>query len=145
MLICTMVRSCGRLSLLMSGLFLAMVSPCKAQAPGPSVVRVASDGSAQYKTVQAAVNAVPATGGTVLIAPGIYREQVIINQSYVTLRGTGANPAATVLVDDTSQGTRGTKPSYATVHVLGSDFHASNLTFQNDFNRTHEQVFAGSQ
>jgi pectin methylesterase-like acyl-CoA thioesterase len=63
----------------------------------------------------------------------------------VTLRGTGPNPAATILVDDTSQGTRGTKPSYATVHVLGSDFRAFNLTFQNDYNRTHEQGFAGSQ
>jgi pectin methylesterase-like acyl-CoA thioesterase len=145
MLICTMVCSYGTLGLLTSSLFLAIAPLCKAQAPGPSAFRVAADGSAQYKTVQAAVDAVPATGGTVLIAPGIYREQVIINQSYVTLRGTGANPAATILVDDTSQGTRGTKPSYATVHVLGSDFHAFNLTFQNDFNRTHEQAFAGSQ
>ncbi|WP_158789783.1 pectinesterase family protein [Granulicella sp. L46] len=145
MLICTMVRRYGALGLLTSGLFLAIGLHCKAQAPMPSVFRVAADGSAQYKTVQAAVDAVPPTGGTVLIAPGIYREQVIINQSHVTLRGTGANPAETILVDDTSQGTRGTKPSYATVHVLGSDFHAFNLTFQNDFNRTHEQAFAGSQ
>jgi pectin methylesterase-like acyl-CoA thioesterase len=29
--------------------------------------------------------------------------------------------------------------------VLGDDFHAENITFQNDFNRTHEQVSAGSQ
>lgn len=145
MLICTMVRSYRTLGLLISGLLLAIASPCKPQAPGQSVFRVAADGSAQYITVQAAVDAVPATGGTVLIAPGIYREQVIVNQSNVTLRGTGPNPAATILVDDTGQGTRGTKPSYATVHVLGSDFHAFNLTFQNDFNRTHEQGFAGSQ
>lgn len=48
MLICTMVRSYGRLGLLTSGLFLAIASPCKAQAPGPSVFSVASDGSAQY-------------------------------------------------------------------------------------------------
>ena len=54
-------------------------------------------------------------------------------------------PGKTIIVDDTSQGTRGTKPSYATVHVLGDDFHAENITFQNDFNRTHEQVSAGSQ
>ncbi len=145
MLICTMVRSFGTLGLLASGFFLAIASPCKAQPSGPTVFRVAADGSAQYKTVQAAVDAIPATGGTVLIAPGTYREQVIINQSHVTLRGTGANPEATILVDDTSQGTRGSKPSYATVHVLGNDFRAFNLTFQNDFNRTHAQVFAGSQ
>ncbi len=145
MLICTMVRRSDTLAFLTSLLFFAIASPCKGEVPGSSIFRVAADGSSQYKTVQAAVDAVPATGGTILIAPGTYREQVIINQSHVTLRGTGADPAATTLVDDTSQGTRGIKPSYATVHVLGNDFHAFNLTFQNDFNRTHEQVSAGSQ
>ena len=29
--------------------------------------------------------------------------------------------------------------------MLGDDFRAENITFQNDFNRTHEQVSAGSQ
>lgn len=80
-----------------------------------------------------------------LIAPGTYREQIIVNQSHVTLQGTGPTPDSVVLVDDTSQGTRGSKPSYATVHVLGDDFHARNLTFENDFNRTHEQAQSGSQ
>ena len=145
-LICIMVRRSGPLARLMSLLFLAVASqPSNAQATRSPVFRVAADGSAQYKTVQAAIDAVPATGGTVVIAPGTYREQVIIHQSNVTLRGMGAAPAATILVDDTSQGTRGNKPSYATLHVLGNDFHAFNLTLQNDFNRTHEQVSAGSQ
>jgi pectin methylesterase-like acyl-CoA thioesterase len=107
--------------------------------------RVAPDGQGDYATVQSAIDHVPATGGTLLIAPGTYREQVIINQSHVTLRGTGPDPGSTIIVDDTSQGTRGTKPSYATVHVLGDDFRADDITFQNDFNRTHEQVSQGSQ
>src|ERR1700678_2128334 len=90
MLIYTMVRRYGRLALLTSWLFLAIALPCKAQASESSVLRVAADGSAQYKTVQAAVDAVPPTGGTVLIAPGTYREQVIINQcsSEVTISRT---------------------------------------------------------
>lgn len=120
------------------------VSAVYAQHNGPTLY-VAADGSAKYQTVQAAIDDVPATGGIVLIAPGTYREQVIINQSGITLRGTGPDPSSTILVDDTSQGTRRAKPSYATVHVLGDDFHADNITFQNDFNRTHEQVSAGSQ
>ncbi|MGA1982400.1 MAG: pectinesterase family protein [Acidobacteriaceae bacterium] len=114
-------------------------------AQGLPTFRVAADGTAEYSTVQSAIDHVPATGGTVLIAPGTYREQVIINQSHVTLKGTNPDPGKTIIVDDTSQGTRGSKPSYATVHVLGDDFHAENITFQNDFNRTHEQVSAGSQ
>jgi len=110
-----------------------------------STFHVAADGTGEYSTVQSAIDHLPATGGIVLVAPGTYREQVIINLSHVTLKGTGSDPGKTIIVDDTSQGTRGSKPSYATVHVLGDDFRAENITFQNDFNRTHEQVSAGSQ
>ncbi|HEX9199512.1 MAG TPA: pectinesterase family protein [Acidobacteriaceae bacterium] len=117
----------------------------KANDKGTPTFHVAADGSAEYTTVQSAIDRVPATGGVVVIAPGTYREQVIINQSHVTLKGSGSDPDKTVIVDDTSHGTRGTKPSYATVHVLGDDFHAENITFENDFNRTHQQVNAGSQ
>jgi pectin methylesterase-like acyl-CoA thioesterase len=116
-----------------------------AAAPSALTVRVAADGKGDTTTVQSAIDRLPATGGIVLVAPGTYREQVIIDQSHVTIKGTGSDPGQTILVDDTSQGTRGNKPSYATVHVLGNDFRAENITFQNDFNRTHEQVSAGSQ
>lgn len=138
----------GRCSLslavcLVPGLLLAAHARVK-DASRPTL-HVAADGSAEYRTIQAAVDHLPAAGGTILVAPGTYREQVIINEPDVTLRGTGSHPQDTVIVDDTSQGTRGSKPSYATVHVLGDRFHAANLTFQNDFNRTHEQVSAGSQ
>ncbi len=115
----------------------------KAAKPGVPAIHVAADGSAEYSTVQAAIDHVPATGAIVLVAPGTYREQVIVNQSNVTIKGTGTDPSKTIIVDDTSQGTRGNKPSYATVHVLGDNFRAENITFQNDFNRTHEQVNAG--
>jgi pectin methylesterase-like acyl-CoA thioesterase len=117
----------------------------KINGPHVPVFRVAADGSAEYNSVQSAIDHVPATGGLVLIAPGSYREQVIINQSHVTLKSADPDPGKTIIVDDTSQGTRGNKPSYATVHVLGDDFRAENITFQNDFNRTHEQASAGSQ
>ncbi len=117
----------------------------KAAKPGVPAIHVATDGSAEYSTVQAAIDHVPATGAVVLVAPGTYREQVIVNQSNVTIKGTGTDPSKTIIVDDTSQGTRGNKPSYATVHVLGDNFRAENITFQNDFNRTHQQVNAGSQ
>ncbi len=117
----------------------------QAQRARIATLHVAADGTGDYSTVQAAIDHLPATGGLVVVAPGTYREQVVINQSHVTIQGAGSDPGKTTVVDDTSQGTRGSKPSYATVHVLGDDFHATNITFQNDFNRTHEQVSAGSQ
>ncbi|HEY4379484.1 MAG TPA: pectinesterase family protein [Acidobacteriaceae bacterium] len=139
-----MLRSSGVPSVTLSFIALALcIGGGTASCQRP--FRVTADGSGDYSTVQAAIDHLPATGGVVLVAPGTYREQVIIKQSHVTLKGTGTDSGKTILVDDTSQGTRGTKPSYATVHVLGDDFHATNLTFQNDFNRTHEQVSAGSQ
>jgi pectin methylesterase-like acyl-CoA thioesterase len=116
-----------------------------ATAHAQKTYKVAPDGTADYKTVQAAIDSIPAEGGIVLIAPGSYREQVVIKQSHVTLRSLSTDPTKTIIVDDTSQGTRGTKASYVTVHVLGDDFHAENITFENDFNRTHEQAAAGSQ
>ncbi|MBW4040377.1 MAG: pectin esterase [Acidobacteria bacterium] len=124
-----------------------MATPVSAEIvpPADPAFYVAADGTGDYYSVAAAIRKVPMTGGLVMIAPGTYREQVIIPQSHVTLRSAKADPSRTVIVDDTSQGTRGTKESYATVHVLGDDFHAENITFENDFNRTHQQVFAGSQ
>ena len=150
MLFCVMVRPNNLLLTRFSALTIVLwagsgSAVCQPKHGGMPTLRVAANGGGDYSTVQAAIDHLPATGGVVLVAPGTYREQVIINQSHITLKGTGADPGQTIVVDDTSQGTRGTKPSYATVHVLGDDFHAENITFENDFNRTHEQVSAGSQ
>ena len=46
---------------------------------------------------------------------------------------------------DQSAGSTGSTFRSATVEVRAPDFRASNLTFANDFNRTHEQVPQGSQ
>jgi pectin methylesterase-like acyl-CoA thioesterase len=150
MLFCDMVRPnrllLATFSAMMIVLWAGGGSVCRAEKHvSVPVLRVAVNGGGDYSTVQAAIDHLPATGGVVLVAPGTYREQVIIHSSQVTIKGTGSDPSQTIIVDDTSQGTRGTKPSYATVHVLGDDFHATNITFENDFNRTHEQVSAGSQ
>lgn len=113
--------------------------------PADKIFYVAADGTGDYHSIQSAIDRVPAEGDLVLVAPGTYREQVIIRQSHVTLKSSNPDPAKTVIVDDTSQGTRGNKESYATVHVLGDDFHAENITFENDFNRTHQQAYSSSQ
>ena len=113
--------------------------------PAPTTpLRIAADASADFTTVQAAVDAsIP--GATLLLAPGIYREKVVINTPRLTLRGAGLQPSDTVIVLDQSAGSTGSTFRSATVEVRAPDFHASNLTFANDFNRTHEQVQQGSQ
>ncbi|MEV1243557.1 pectinesterase family protein [Nonomuraea sp. NPDC050022] len=98
---------------------------------------VAADGSGTYRTVQAAVDAVPAGNAsrvTITIAPGSYREIVRVpsNKPYITLQGLGSSAAQTVIVNNHYAGQYGTFNS-ATAFVDGHDFIATNLTISNDF------------
>ncbi len=98
---------------------------------------VAADGTGDYYSVQTAINHVPAAGGLVLVAPGTYRERVLIPQSHVTLKSANPDPRKTVIVFDLSRATQTSAPGSATVRVRGDSFTAENITFENDFARTH--------
>jgi pectin methylesterase-like acyl-CoA thioesterase len=91
------------------------------------------------------LNRVPQSGGLVLVAPGTYRERVVVKQNHVTLKSANPDARKTVIVFDLSKGTQGTQQGIATVRVRGDDFTAENITFENDFNRTHKQENQGSQ
>jgi pectin methylesterase-like acyl-CoA thioesterase len=106
---------------------------------------VAQDGSGDYTTVQAAVNAVPANNTarhTIKIKPGTYRELVTVpaNKPFVSFVGTTGNAADVVITYDNASGTP--KPdgsgTYGTtgsssVFIDGNDFVAQHLTFANSF------------
>jgi pectin methylesterase-like acyl-CoA thioesterase len=105
-----------------------------------TTLTVASDGTANYKTVQAAVNAAPANSTsrvTITIKAGTYRENVVIpsNKPYLTFEGLGSTAAATVIVNNKPASTAGTTGS-ATVYVQAKEFYAKNLTFNNDYDET---------
>src|SRR5207249_8335682 len=73
-------------------------------------ITVAADGSGQYRTVQAATDAVPAnspTQVTIDIRPGTYRGVVNIPSSKPNIRlaGVGSDPAEVVIVENHSAGT----------------------------------------
>ncbi|WP_175407775.1 pectinesterase family protein [Streptomyces sp. TRM64462] len=128
-----------------------------ATAAAATTLTVAKDGSGQYTSVQAAVNAVPA-GNTsrvvIQIKPGTYRETVTVpsNKPHVTFQGTGASRKDTVIVYGNAagtpkpggSGTYGTSGS-ATVAVLADDFQARNLTVSNDFDEAANQHMSGHQ
>ncbi|WP_182277027.1 pectinesterase family protein [Granulicella sp. 5B5] len=98
-----------------------------------------------FKTVQAAVDAAPAGGSIILIAPGVYREKLHITTNGIELKGTGKSPEKVVLTwDDGARYVGGTKNS-GSVNVTADDFTAENLTIQNDFERTHDRSEEGSQ
>ncbi|WP_308170103.1 pectinesterase family protein [Acrocarpospora catenulata] len=109
-------------------------------SPSPSATTptVAADGTGRYRTVQAAIDAVPANNTSrvvITIKPGTYREIVTVNKPYVTLQGLGSTAAQTVIVNNRSAYTSGTSGSYTMV-VSGRDFAGTNLTVSNDFDET---------
>ncbi|MET9777356.1 pectinesterase family protein [Streptomyces sp. NPDC006367] len=122
-----------------------------------TTLTVAKDGSGQYKTVQAAVDAVPANNASrvvIAVKPGTYRETVKVpsNKPHVTIQGTGSSRKQTVITYDNAagtpkpdgSGTYGTSGS-ATVAVEADDFQARNLTIANDFDEAANQSLSGHQ
>lgn len=132
-------------------------SVAAASTAAATTLTVAKDGSGQYSSVQAAVNAVPAgnTARTVIaIAPGTYRELVKVpsTKQNVTLQGTGSSRRSTVIVYDNASGTQkpdGSGPygtgGSATVAAEGDGFQARNLTIANDFDEAAHQDMNGLQ
>ena len=116
---------------------------CLAADVGRSTV--AADGSADFKTVQSAVDAAPAGGAVIFIRPGIYREKLVVNKAHIQLRGTGSDASKVVLTYDDSAGTAGGTTKSASVTVAGEDFYAGNLTIENTFSRIRALTQEGSQ
>lgn len=106
---------------------------------------VAQDGSGNYRTVQAAINAVPSGNSgtfTITVKPGDYHEIVNVpsNKPYITLVGSTGRASDVVIEYNNASGT--SKPGGGTYGTAGSasvtisahDFTARNLTFANTFN-----------
>ena len=104
------------------------------------MIIVAKDGTGDFTSLQAAIDALPETPGdspsVVLIRPGIYREKVVIHRDSVRL--IGEDPENTVLTwnacakDQYEDGTEKTTFLSATLMTTGRDIEVSNLTVRND-------------
>ncbi|SPE40920.1 Endo-polygalacturonase/pectinesterase [Candidatus Sulfopaludibacter sp. SbA3] len=113
--------------------------------PEDKTLYVAASGTGDYYSIQRAIDVTPAEGAVISIAPGTYRETLKITKPNIHLRGPYSDPSKTVIVFDNSAGSTGSTFRSATVEVSGDNFFAENLTFSNDFNRTHPQLPTGSQ
>ena len=110
-----------------------------------STLYVAADGSGDFYSIQKALDASPAEGAMLLIAPGAYRESISITKPNVELRGSNPDASKTIIVFDKSAGSSGGTLHSATAEIRGDNFHAENLTFANNWNATHDQAPVGSQ
>lgn len=101
---------------------------------------VAKDGSSEFTTIQAAINAVPdyrKTETRIYVSSGVYKEKVVVAESKQNVTLVGENLEATVIENDDyakklnrfgeEMGTSGS----ASFYVYAPDFHAENLTFAN--------------
>ena len=112
---------------------------------------VAKDGSGNYTTVQAALDAVK-PGNTkpvsIFIKKGLYKEVIIVDarKNFITL--IGEDKENTILTFDNHAGTK--LPNGDTLNtwtcasffIYGNDFHAENLTFENNAGFTAGQAVA---
>ncbi|MGY5107104.1 pectinesterase family protein, partial [Streptomyces sp. 900105245] len=123
------------------------------KAAAATTLTVAADGSGQYKSVQAAVDAVPANNTArvdIKVAPGTYRGTVNIpaNKPHITVVGTGSSRKSTLLVEGHAAGSKkpdgstyGTSGS-ATVTVLAADTQLRNLSVSNDYDESKDTSIA---
>lgn len=110
------------------GLCLAMVLGHAVEAASLKV-----GGRGSYQSLNAAIEALPAEGGVIELAPGEYREKVTITKPNVRLIGKGARPQDVVIVWSDSALTSGATSKSFSVNVSGDGFQARNLTIQNDY------------
>lgn len=98
-------------------------------------ITVSADPSGHMTSIQKAVDALPATGGTIRLSAGTWHERVEIRKPNVTIIGQGsdvtritADLCARMTMPDGSR--RGTFRSY-TMLVFADNFHAENLCVEN--------------
>ena len=94
---------------------------------------VAADDSGDFTTVQAAIDALPADGGEILIKPGTYREVVTLRKPHVHLHGDpSGDPSKTVVIFNNAGPTHGGTFNSSTFFVEADDETLDHFTVAND-------------
>jgi pectinesterase len=99
---------------------------------------VSPDGSGDFKTVQAAIDSIPADNAfvkIVYIEPGTYHEKIHIKQPFVHLIGEDAEKTILTFDDFAKKSGSNGKPlgtfGSFSVTITGKEFEADNITFEN--------------
>lgn len=109
--------------------------------PHPGTSRSLTVGAGGFATVQAAIDALPLSGGEIAVKPGTYREVVTIRKPHVHLHGTEDDPAKTVIVFNNGPKAGGTFAT-PTVFVEAPDVTIDHLSVVNDLGSGHGQGVA---
>ncbi|XP_073140513.1 putative pectinesterase 11 isoform X2 [Henckelia pumila] len=103
------------------------------EQPTAILVEVDQSGNGDYRKIQDAIDAVKSNNSEqvfILIKPGIYREKIVVpeDKPFITLSGT--TKASKTIITWSDSGAIFESPTFT---VLGSDFMARYLTFQNEY------------
>jgi pectinesterase len=134
-------------------LLLPATARCAADEPVKADVTVAADGSGQYKTVTAAINASPIIADprsgktwTIFVKAGTYRELLYIQREKRFTRIVGEDAARTIITFDLSanmpnaDGAKIGTFRTPTVVVDADDFTFENITLQNSAGRVGQAL-----
>ncbi len=135
----------------MQNLFFVFLSLISFALNAQRKIVVAQDGSGNYKTLQAAFDAVPHNNKKptiIFVKNGIYREKLHLDSSKAFVTLIGEDKFNTILTYDDHTGkispsgeTINTRTSWSFL-IKADDFTASNITFQNDAGFTAGQAVA---
>ena len=113
---------------------LMLLATCAVASPPDKKkqLTVSNDLHGEFRTVQEAVDAVPAGIGAIIrLAPGVYHEKVNIDKEGIVLVGTGKLPSDTVITWGDSAKNTGSTFKSGTVTVSADGFEAENLSIVN--------------
>lgn len=105
---------------------------------------VAADGTGEYTSIQAVLNACksfPDQRIQIHLKPGVYKEKIEIFSWTTRISLLGQNADSTIITfdDHAGKGNNSTFTTY-TVKVMGDDFYAENITFENAAGRVGQAV-----
>ncbi|KAF5800416.1 putative pectinesterase [Helianthus annuus] len=114
-------------------------------APRANIV-VAQDGSGNYRTIKAAIDAAAKRSGSgrfvIYIKRGVYRENIEIGNKMKNIMLVGDGMKYTIITGSRSIGGGSTTFDSATVIVIGSGFIARGITFRNTAGPQNHQAVA---
>ena len=131
---------CAMVALVCAALAIqSSITSCDSETQRDCDFVVAADGSGDFTTVQAAIDAVPAFRKshrtTIRVKCGVYREKVIVAPCKINISLVG-DDGAVIAYDDYAQkpnrfGEETSTSGSATMYIYAPDFYAENITFQN--------------
>ena len=113
--------------------FLIGAAVLSAAAANAAPLKVDHSDPKAYQTLQAAIDALPQSGGEIVLAPGVYREKINTAKDGLHIKGAGKTAADVTIVWGDGASTAGGTFKSSSLTASGDDFRLENLTVKNDY------------